>query len=198
MRCSDNLKLGQWRKLFTVLEFISIQSLNKFGPWEGVEFELQIWKVFEYWKNRLEYLKGLNGPGPLQPSGPCEQHRAQLHLEMTHSQNSPTSHMPRVKPTAPSSPSLCQATAPQNRPMPPTLILCAARTSRKQSPVLSPPCEGSRQVHAALLLVRLYSSPFTADASRLRPPSGPVPTSPSSAITPRWSMTHQQGSATPV
>jgi hypothetical protein len=45
MKSSGNSKLGQWRKLFNILEYSSLQSLNNFGPWEGVEFELQIRKA---------------------------------------------------------------------------------------------------------------------------------------------------------
>jgi hypothetical protein len=33
--------LGQWRKLFNILEYSSLQSVNNFGQGEGVEFELQ-------------------------------------------------------------------------------------------------------------------------------------------------------------
>jgi hypothetical protein len=35
------LKLAQWRKLFVVLNSSSVEILNNFESWKGVEFELQ-------------------------------------------------------------------------------------------------------------------------------------------------------------
>jgi hypothetical protein len=62
MRSIGNLKLGQWRKLFTMSNSSSLESINKFGAWESVKFGLKNLEMIEYWKNHLEYLKGLNGP----------------------------------------------------------------------------------------------------------------------------------------
>jgi hypothetical protein len=35
------LMMGQWIKLFTMLNCSNLQILNNFGPQEGVKFELQ-------------------------------------------------------------------------------------------------------------------------------------------------------------
>jgi hypothetical protein len=46
----ENLKLRQWRKMFTSIKSSLMQSLNNFGPWEHMYLNLKICVEFKYWK----------------------------------------------------------------------------------------------------------------------------------------------------
>jgi hypothetical protein len=50
MRSIENLKLVQWRQLFTRFKSSLMQSLNIFATREAFWFELQTWRIFEYWR----------------------------------------------------------------------------------------------------------------------------------------------------